>query len=236
MVELRPNSGYAAYLKKKRKKIALLCLVSFLCWALVYPTKFIHLWLTPDQYGQVLFKLGYYQQSAAAYETPYRKALAYYASEDFSKSASLFSQYNDFNALLGRANALAHERNYVPAVRLYRDILTRYPERRELQTNIDIVQALIDANTQMSESQLAEQGDSSSSQQDGPQSSEGDDRQFFETQPVEQLSAEQLLQNPSLTEMWMRQVQKDPSGFLQVKFYMQLERQNQGEASKEEQQ
>ncbi len=214
---------YRAYLFNNRWKIGSLVSLIFVIWAVVYPTRFIHLWLTPNQYGQLLFNMGFYKQAASAYQTPYRKAIAHYANEDFAQAAIYFSQYQDANALLGRANALAHERNYVPAVRLYKSLLKRYPEQLSVQTNIDIVQALIDANTQLSESQLAEQADSTSSQQQGPESSEGSERDFFETQETEQLSASELLQNPSLTEMWMRQVQRNPSSFLQVKFYMQLE-------------
>ncbi len=38
----------------------------------------------------------------------------------------------------------------------------------------------------------------------------------------EQYSADQLLQDPKLTEMWLRQIQRDPSEFLTTKFYLQI--------------
>ena len=45
---------------------------------------------------------------------------------------------------------------------------------------------------------------------------------------LEQLSADQLLQDPGLTEMWLRQIQRDPSEFLATKFYLQLEQEEGG--------
>ena len=63
--------------------------------------------------------------------------------------------------------------------------------------------------------------------------SEGDERQMYEAEPKQQLSADQLLQDPALTDMWMRQVQRDPTQFLKVKFYMQLEQQAKGAVDEE---
>ena len=43
-------------------------------------------------------------------------------------------------------------------------------------------------------------------------------------QKIEQLTAEDILLDDSINELWMRQVQKDPSQFLRIKFHMQLEK------------
>ena len=141
----------------------------------------------------------------------------------------LFSQYGDANAMLARGNALAHARDYVPAVKVYKQILQQFPDNATAtsaaSTNISIVQALIDANQMLSESQMAEQGDMNKEDDNGAKSSDGDERAFFDAQPQQQLSADALLQDPALTQMWLRQVQKDPSNFLSIKFQMQLEQQ-----------
>ena len=88
--------------------------------------------------------------------------------------------------------------------------------------NQPILQILIDANRELSLSQAAEPGDLASDSDEGPRSSEGDEREVLMER--EQLSAQQLLEDPALTQMWLRQVQRDPSEFLATKFAMQLQR------------
>ena len=49
-------------------------------------------------------------------------------------------------------------------------------------------------------------------------------RQDFIEREVEQLSAEQILLDEQVNDLWIQQVQKDPSRFLGVKFHLQLQR------------
>ena len=78
----------------------------------------------------------------------------------------------------------------------------------------------------MSASQKAEESDSSNELgDDEPQTADGAERVDFVEREVQQLSAEDVLLDEQMNELWMRQVQKDPSRFLGVKFYMQLQRQ-----------
>ena len=208
----------------RQSRLRWIVLLSIIIWGLLYPQRFLQLWLTPDQQGRLLFDFAYYPQAARSFQSPLWKGVSLYAAEEFEAAASLFSQYPDENGLLAQGNALAHSRNYIPAMAIYGQLHQQYPENTAVLTNMAIVQARIDENQLMSESQVAEAGELVIKDETGPRSSEGDERQMFEDQPREQLSAEQLLQDPELTEMWMRQVQKDPTGFLKVKFYMQLER------------
>ncbi len=203
-----------------------LLLLSFIIWMALYPQRFIALWLTPDQQGRILFDLGYYPQAATAFQNPLWKGLSLYAAEDFETAAELFSQYNNEQGLLAQGNAWAHSRNYLPAMRVYRLLLEQYPDNVAVKNNMQIVQDLIDANQRLSESQAPDgpeipPGDMG--ENPGPESSEGDQRETFDLTPKEILTSDQLLQDPALTEMWMRQVQKDPTQFLKIKFFMQLE-------------
>ena len=54
---------------------------------------------------------------------------------------------------------------------------------------------------------------------DGTQAADGE---TSADEPSEQLLAEQLLQDPALTDMWLRQIQRDPSEFLTTKFCCSL--------------
>lgn len=191
-------------------------------WAAMNPRAFLDLWLTPDQQGRLWFQYGYYDRAARSFSNPRWKGMSLYAAQDFAGAATYFSQYQDADSLLARANALAHAREYLDARDAYLELQERYPDHPAPAVNLPIVQALIDANRQLSESQAAEMGDMSSGQDEGPRSSEGDERAAFVEQ--EQLSADQLLQDPALTKLWLRQVQRNPSEFLATKFYLQLER------------
>ena len=77
----------------------------------------------------------------------------------------------------------------------------------------------------MSESQQAEAGENSDELAPGdPRTAEGAEREDMITFDREQLTAEQLLKDSRLNDLWMQQVQQNPADFLAAKFYMQLER------------
>lgn len=207
--------------RRGRRGVFALLAVAALLWAAMKPWQFLGLWLTPDQQGWVLYHYGSYNTAARRFSDPRWRGMALYAAQDFTAAAQYFSQYQDADSLLARANALAHAREYLPARAVYRELAERFPEHPAPALNLPIVQALIDANRQLSESQSGEPGDLASASDEGPQSSEGDERVSLIER--EQLNAEQLMEDPALTEMWLRQVQRDPSEFLANKFYLQLE-------------
>jgi Ca-activated chloride channel family protein len=188
---------------------------------------FAELWLSPDQQGRWLMQRGDYREAAARFSNPMWKGMAYYYAEEFKLAAEYFSRVDSEAARFNRANALAHSQNYLPAVRLYERILQANPGHTAALRNRDIVQAIIDAINLMSESQADEGLGSKELGEDDPQRAEGADRQTFEQQELVQFTAEEVLQDPSINEMWLRSVQRDPSHFLGVKFSMQLSQQEQ---------
>ncbi|WP_439106062.1 tetratricopeptide repeat protein [Congregibacter sp.] len=195
-------------------------------WAATNPQGFLNLWLTPDQQGRLWFEYGDYQRAERSFENPRWRGMSLYAAEDFYAAAQYFSQYQDAESLLARANSLAQAREYLDARDAYEELAARFPEHPAPTVNIPIIQELIDANRKLSESQVSESGDMSSDNDDGPRSSEGDER--LTNVEREQLSADQLLEDPGLTAMWLRQVQRNPSEFLSTKFDLQLRRQEAG--------
>lgn len=193
-------------------------------WFAVHPQAFLDLWLTRDQQGRLWFERGDYDRAAAVFDDPRWRGVSAYAAEDFTTAAQYFGQYQDAASLLARANALAHARDYLPARDAYQDLQSRFPDHPAPDVNLPIVQRLIDDNRRLSESQKGEMGDMSAEQEEGPESSEGDER--LALSESETLEAEALLGDPALTEMWLRQVQRDPSEFLANKFYLQFEQRN----------
>ena len=79
----------------------------------------------------------------------------------------------------------------------------------------------------MSESQQGEPGSAEQSRElgDAPQTADGAEQESWGKREFEQYSAEQLLGDLAMHELWMRQIQTDPSRFLSIKFQMQLDRQ-----------
>ncbi len=155
--------------------------------------------------------------------------MAFYFDENFTAAAQVWSAVDTDEGLFNMANALAQTQNYVHAVQTYNRLLARNPEFASAKKNRDIVQGIIDEINLMSESQKAELGESSKELGDAPLRAEGAERDDMPSGEVEQFSADQILSDKRIQEMWLRQVQQDPSRFLAVKFAMQLQRKEGGE-------
>lgn len=213
--------------RNKRIIITTFVLIAAL-FAYLKPQQFTDLWLTRDQQGQLLFKLGHYQQASNTFKSTQWQAYSSYGAEQYKNAATLYSQFSDVENQIAKANALAHAREYLSARNLYQQILMIDPQNLAANTNIKIVQDIIDEVNRLSASQAQEDGESIKELGDEPQTGDGAEREVApKEQEVEQLSAEQLLLDPSLNAMWLRQVQKNPAHFLSQKFYMQQEIKNQ---------
>lgn len=191
---------------------------------------FADLWLTPDQQGRILFQQEQYAQAAARFSDPMWKGMAWYYAEDFKLAAEYFSRVDSEAARFNRANALAHGQHYVLAVRLYNRLLRDNPEFAAALHNRDQVQEIIDAINRMSESQQDDRPGGDASKElgdDDPRRADGAERETASAEELVQFSAEEILQDPKINEMWLRAVQRDPSHFLAVKFSMQLEQREQ---------
>lgn len=183
---------------------------------------FADLWLTPQQQGRLLLQRGDYRGAAVRFTDPAWKALAYYYAEEFTLAAEYYSRIDSETARFNRANALAQSQNYLPAVRLYQEILKANPDNAAARRNRDIVQQIIDAINLMSESQQAEPGEGSKELGEAdPERAEGAERISFEQADLVSYSADEILQDPKIAEMWLRGVQRDPAQFLAIKFSMQ---------------
>ena len=201
--------------------IKLLTIIVLAGFIFFKPQQFSDLWLTKDQQGKILFNWGHFDDAASTFTNTRWQAFSLYGAEQFDQAATLYSQFISPEDVLARANALAHSRRYVKARDMYQTILDKDPENSAAQNNVKVVQAIIDDVNRLSESQKADDGGSPKELGDEPQTGDGAEKQEARKQIVEQLSAEQLLLDPALNDMWLRQVQKDPARFLSKKFTMQ---------------
>lgn len=187
---------------------------------------FVDLWLTGDQQGRVLMQLERYTEAAARFTDPMWKGMAYYYDEEFTLAAQYFSRRDSDDALFNEANARAQGRDYVRALNRYGRLLARNPDFPGAATNRARVQALVDEINRLSESQQDEAGVSAEDVElagdDAIPAAGADDISWQQSQR-KQLTAEQLLQDPATSDMWLRGVQQDPANFLAIKFAMQLQ-------------
>ena len=86
----------------------------------------------------------------------------------------------------------------------------------------------------MSASQREEPGEQSTELGDEPLTAEGAERESFGPRELEQFTAEQILSDPALNDIWMRQIQQNPARFLAIKFQMQLLNASEGEPVRDE--
>ena len=186
---------------------------------------FADLWMTGDQQGRLLMHRGRYEEAARRFDNPLWKGLAYYYAEEFMRSAEYFSRSDSDSALFNEANARSHARDYVRAVVRYDRLLARTPNYPGAAGNRRQVHDLIDETNRLSESQQEEAGVSGEDLEPGGDDAipaQGADEVQLKQLEITQLTAEQLLQDPATTEMWLRSVQHDPANFLAIKFNMQL--------------
>ncbi len=191
------------------------------------------LWLTRDQQGRLLLQLGHYRMAAARFEDPMWKGLAHYYAEEFMTAAEYFSRRDSDIALFDEANARAHARDYLRALNRYDRLLARDPDFPGAAANRARVQEIVDEINRLSESQQQEPGVSGEDKELGGDDAipaQGAEELSWEKAELKQLSAEEILQDPAIAQMWLRAVQQDPSRFLAIKFAMQL----QGGAADEE--
>ncbi|MFV1983350.1 MAG: VWA domain-containing protein [Thiohalomonadales bacterium] len=214
------------------------CLVLVLLTGLVNPQpaiasgslldqwRFMDWWLTPDQQGQYYMRKGDYKTAAERFENINWRGIAYYRNENFKAAVEMFSRIQTVEGFFNLANALAQGRNYILAVKAYDKVLKLEPTHKSAIKNKKIIQDIINEINLLSESQRQEQGESSKELgKDEPQTADGADRKSFSKKEQKQLTAEDILLDEKMNEIWMQQVQKNPSRFLSIKFHMQLQKQ-----------
>ncbi len=188
--------------------------------------------VTKDQQGRWYFEKQDYRKAAERFQSPLWKGTAYYLNEDFKLAQEYFSRIDSTEGLFNMANSLAHGRNYVLASRVFEQILSQQGNHEAALNNKKILRKIMDEINMLTASQQAESGDSSRELGDEPQTAEGTETQLYEEQMIEsikQVTADEILQDTNINEMWLRRVQSDPANFLAIKFQMQLQAEHYGQ-------
>lgn len=197
----------------------------------------LDLWLTPDQQGQWWFTRGEYLKAAAAYQSPINKGIAYYYGSEFRLAQAAFMQSDTDLGRYYAASALARQREYLAARRLLKTLAEKETLESDLKADIEhnlkVIEGLIDEINQASESQANSIGDQETSielPEDQPQTAEGADEKTTQDKMIrDTLSADQILGDPQLAQVWLKRVEANPQRFLQAKFQLQTLKRNEAE-------
>lgn len=190
----------------------------------------VDLWLTPDQQGQWLFNDLKYLEAAKHFNDPMRKGIAYYYASEFKLAQAEFIEANSDVSLYYAASALAHQREYVAARNLLRQLAAKEDIAprllKDIQHNLQVINNIVEDVNRMSQSQAgsAEGPEASKELGDQPQTGEGAEEQVSaQVMEKETLNAEQILGSDELADKWLKKVDADPKSFLARKFMLQLQ-------------
>lgn len=189
----------------------------------------LNLWLTPNQQGEWWFNRGEFVKAAVAYQSPINKGIAYYYAGEFALAQAVFMQSDSNLGLYYAASALARQREYIAARQLLRSLSTKEDIAPSLKAdaehNLAVIEGLIEEINQASASQANSVGDQETSIElpdDQPQTAEGADEQTTQDKMIrDKLSADQILGDPQLAQVWLKRVEASPQRFLQAKFQLQ---------------
>ncbi|PKF62509.1 hypothetical protein CW745_03490 [Psychromonas sp. psych-6C06] len=199
-----------------------------------------NLWLTPDQQGERAFQNKDYLSAAQHYQDPLRKGIAYYYAAQFKAAHISFMQQPTDLSLFYASNALARQREYIAARNLLVDLDKKMEQEHltsqlalhtKVRNNLQAIQAIIDDINRYSESQKGTTDgleESFEVGKDDPITSDGyDEISPEEVLNKETLNAREILGSEALADKWLKRVQADPKRFLQAKFYLQHQAQEQ---------
>jgi len=170
------------------------------------PQAFLNLWLTRDQQGVLLLEQGNPNKAALTFRDKDWVAFSFYADGNFEQAASLFAQFEGIEAQFSQANALAHAGQYFQAMAIYQAILSVEPNHKRAGDNLTLMNKLIKKMKKTpGKKELS--------------------NEIMKNQQVNEIknepTADKRIQS---SQLWLEQVQQNPSKFLRKKF--QQEHQN----------
>jgi len=228
IIDRNKNETVFLCLRQNHPVFIIFTFVALLYPGLVFGAGWADWWMTPDQQGGRLFEQERYLEAAEVFESPQRRAVAFFRGGDFESAAAVFGRMRSPQAAYNRANALVMLGRYEEAIQSYEDALNARPGWVEAEQNLAIASVRLE--------RLAP-----------PESDEGgtggqleaDEIVFDDTGRVNKSGSEvvteggEQLSDDEMRAVWLRRVQNDPADFLRTRFAYQLYRDEQGEVEDE---
>ena len=167
--------------------------------------------LTPDQYGQRLYRQERFEEASLWFQSSERKGAALYRAGNFEEAFLQLSGNPSAEAGYNSGNALAMQGKYTEAILVYERVLTLRPQWMEAEENCEIAI--------QSAARLEKKGGNMTGGEMGADDftfskKKGTEEEGFEaTDPSSDGAANQAI--------WLRQVQTRPADFLRAKFSYQ---------------
>lgn len=183
-------------------KKAIITLIVILSAASIYdnPQGFLNLWLTRDQQGAMFLKQGSAERAAMTFEEKEWSAYSFYQAGNFEQALSLFKKQEGDDALFAQANASAHLGQIFKAKTIYQALLKTNSDHEGAMANLKVIEEMIKTLKQGPKKvvELTEYGkmDPNAKQVSAPK---------------------EKIQIPT-NQLWLKQVQQNPSKFLRKKF------------------
>lgn len=188
----------------------------------------LDMWLTRDQQGYWLLRMGENLAASQRFESPLGRALALYQMSHFRQAATELQTLDSFDAKFLEGNAWAHSRDYRQALLAYDAALQRVPDHPDVLHNRRQIKALVDLAAQQGESQQADLGDLVTFETEDAQN-EAASMSDQEVVMLETVEADRLLSDPEALKRWRARVEASPQRFLANRFRHEwIEQQSEG--------
>jgi Ca-activated chloride channel family protein len=108
-------------------------------------SRFMDLWLTPDQQGRIAFERGDYHAAARLFADPMWRGTAAYRAYDYLAAAEAFRKVDSVAGRFALGNAEAHNHAWEKAIKAYEEVLAAQPDHAGAKKNLAIVRAALEA-------------------------------------------------------------------------------------------
>ena len=219
MIGRSENEKALLCLRQNRSFIIFCALLLWVIPAVAYGSGWGDWWLTPDQQGGRLFEQERFLEAAEVFESPQRRAVAFFRGGDFESAATVFGRMRSPEAAYNRGNALVMLGSYEEAIQSYQDALEARPGWTEAGENLAI------ARVRMERLAPPESDEGGTGGQ-----LEADEIVFDDSGRVNKSGSEvvteggEQLSDDEMRAVWLRRVQNDPAQFLRARFAYQLYR------------
>ncbi len=115
------------------------------------------LWLRSDQQAQNSLQQGDPESAAQQFRDANWRGMALYETGDYQAAAQAFAESSELEAKYNQGNALARAGELQQAIDAYREVLQQDPTHQDAQTNLDLLEELI--QQQQSQEEDADQQD-----------------------------------------------------------------------------
>jgi len=132
------------------------------------------LWQTKDQQAQHNFEQKNYEQAATQFKNKQWQGSAHYKAGNFQQALDAFKESDSSNALYNQGNSYAQMQQYDEAIEAYKKALTKNPNLKDAQDNIDKIEEMKKQQQQQNQSQDGESSEESDGQE---QKSDQDNQQ-----------------------------------------------------------